>query len=532
MANKFIIYQLLLRVFGNSNPNCVSNGSLILNGTGKFSDINQEVFNHLKSLSVSHIWFTGVIEHATKSDFTSYGIPKDNPDIIKGEAGSPYAIKDYYDVNPYLADNPSKRMQEFESLIEKTQNQGFKVIIDFVPNHLAREYKSDSAPDGVINFGESDNPDHFSAQNNFYYLPKETYINGSYKETPAKASGNDCFTAYPSINDWYETVKLNYGVDYMNGCTKHFNPIPKTWSMMYDILRFWCNKGIDGFRCDMAEMVPVEFWDWCLSKIKAEFPNVIFIAEVYNPAQYYSYLNTGKFDYLYDKVGLYDTLKYISQGHQSASSVTNCWQSLGDMQPSMLNFLENHDEQRIASDFNLKDAYKAIPSLVVSLMLNTSPFMIYFGQEVGESGMLSEGFSGTDGRTSIFDYCSAPSVVRLLSGTNSDSEQTLLSIYKKYFEFAIQEKAIKEGFTFDLQYANYNNPYFDSNKCFVFARKEKDSAKTFIIAVDFSQSIKEARVNLPEHFFRCWQIPFGKYNPYEQVKVEFDEYGISIFELK
>ncbi len=531
MANKFIIYQLLLRVFGNSNENCVSNGSLILNGSGKFSDINDSVFDHLKSLNVSHIWYTGVIEHATKSDFTMFGIPLDNPNIVKGEAGSPYAIKDYYDVNPYLADNPSKRMDEFDSLVERTHTAGFKVLIDFVPNHLARVYKSDSAPQGVIDFGTEDIISSFSSQNNFYYINNSSLIRGDYKETPAKASGNDCFTPAPSVNDWYETVKLNYGVDYMNGNTKHFSPVPKTWKMMYDILKYWCSKGIDGFRCDMAEMVPVEFWEWCLSKIKLEFPKVIFIAEVYKPVQYYSYLKTGKFDYLYDKVGLYDTLKSISQGKNSASAVTGCWQSLGDLQYSMLNFLENHDEQRVASDFNLSDPFKSIPELVVSLMFNRSPFMLYFGQEVGERGMLAEGFSGTDGRTSIFDYCSAPSVVRLNKGESTESEILLLDIYRQLLSFANNTKAIKEGDTFDLQYANYNNPYYDCNKCFVFARKAADSSQTYIIAVDFSQSYGSVKINIPDHFFRTWHIPYGKYNPYEQITLEFNKWGVSIFQL-
>ncbi|MBQ1929736.1 MAG: alpha-amylase family protein [Bacteroidales bacterium] len=531
MANKFIIYQLLLRVFGNTNTNCVSNGSYILNGSGKFSDINESVFSYLKTLNITHIWYTGVIEHATKSDFSEFGIVKDNPNIVKGEAGSPYAIKDYYDVNPYLADNPNNRREEFDSLVERTHNAGFKVIIDFVPNHLARVYNSDSAPLDTEDFGIHDKLGSFSPDNNFYYIPGTKYINGDYIEKPAKASGNDCFSASPSVNDWYETVKLNYGVDYMNGCTKHFNPIPDTWTKMYNILRFWCQKGVDGFRCDMAEMVPVEFWEWSLSKIKSEFPDVIFIAEVYNPNLYSSYINTGKFDLLYDKVGLYDTLKFVSQGNISSSCITGCWQSLGDLQPNMLNFLENHDEQRVASDFNLSDPFKSIPELVVSLMLNKSPFMIYFGQEVGEKGMLSEGFSGVDGRTSIFDYCSAPSVVRLLKNNLSKDERELLDVYKELLDFAIKTPAIYQGDTFDLQYANYNNPYFNSDKCFVFARKDAQTNETYVIAVDFSQSYKEAKINLPDHFFRYWEIPYGEYNPFSQVPVTFNKFGVSIFRI-
>ena len=552
MEKKFIIYQLLLRVFGNTNTDCVPNGSLHINGTGKFSSITDEVFAHLHTLGVSHIWYTGVIEHATKTSFQEYGIRKDNPSVIKGEAGSPYAIKDYYDVNPYLADSVENRMAEFENLVLRTHNAGFKVVLDFVPNHLAREYNSDSIPYWAKDFGIGDNQNHFSPDNNFYYLPGEMFSKGDYIEKPAKATGNDCFTAFPSENDWYETVKLNYGVDYLNGRSGHFNPIPKTWYMMYDILCYWASKGVDAFRCDMAELVPVEFWEWCIREVKQKYPKVQFIAEVYNPAEYRSYMHRGGFDYLYDKVGLYDTLKYISQGHQNPGAVTGCWQSINDIQNNMLNFLENHDEQRIASDFNLGNPFKAIPSLAVSLMFNKAPFMLYFGQETGEAGMLQEGFSGRDGRTSIFDYCSAPSVVRMLTGKMLPSESELLEVYKEMLGFASSHKAITCGETYDLQYANINNPNLDTDKCFAFARRysankgeesfhrggnqlhhtgSQEKNELVIVVADFSQSCTTAKVTLPEEFFRYWQIPYGQLNPFEQVEVKFNKYGVGILQF-
>ena len=557
MEQKFIIYQLLLRVFGNTNKECIPNGSLAFNGTGKFSSINDTVFEHLRSLGVSHIWYTGVIEHSTCESFI--GIRKDNPSVVKGVAGSPYAIKDYYDVNPYLADNVENRMAEFEQLVQRTHDAGFKVLIDFIPNHLAREYSSDSLPFWAKDFGIGDNENIFSPDNNFYYIPGEMFSRGTYNERPAKATGNDCFTAYPSDNDWYETVKLNYGVDYANGRRGHFNPIPKTWKMMYDILCFWASKGVDGFRCDMAELVPVEFWEWCIREVKNTYPQLKFIAEVYNPLEYSSYMYRGGFDYLYDKVGLYDTLKYISQGHKDASAITGCWQSVDDKQDRMLNFLENHDEQRIASDFNLGNPFKAIPSLAVSLMFNRAPFMIYFGQETGECGMLEEGFSGKDGRTSIFDWCSAPSVVRLLgtlghsgSETLNEKEQELLDVYREMFSYAMGNKAITSGETFDLQYANMHNPSYDCSKCFAFARKwspntsddsfhrggdalagmEEQKNKVVLIAADFSQKMESVKIYLPDDLFRHWGIPYGKYNPVELVEIKFNKYGTGILEFE
>lgn len=531
MKGKFIIYQILLRVFANTNDRCVSGGSLQLNGSGKFSDITDELLASLRTLSVTHIWYTGVIEHATASAFPEIGLEGDNRLVVKGEAGSPYAIKDYYDVNPYLADNPAERMQEFLSMVERTHNAGLKVILDFVPNHLSRVYRSDVNPEA--DFGrEDDCSKAFLPDNNFYYLPGESFnasnitddagLGGSYTEYPAKVTGNDCFTASPGKDDWYETVKLNYGVDYMHGREKHFTPRPKTWKMMLDVLLYWIDKGADGFRCDMAEMVPVEFWKYAIGEVKKVRKDAIFIAETYDPHLYKMYLDDGGFDYLYDKVGLYDTLKAISRGERGAGEITNCWQNVDKFQERMLNFLENHDEQRIASDFNLSDPFKAIPELAVSLLLNRAPFMLYFGQEVGERGMECEGYSGIDGRTSIFDYCSAPSVTdyfKYLSGVCGFDKldarrRELYTVYSRLMNIALSEDAIKYGYTFDLEYANVNNganPEFNPHCHYVFARRSMKvsgigSESLILVATDFSQSSGRMKIFLPKYLFECWNI--------------------------
>ncbi len=240
-------------------------------------------------------------------------------------------------------------MHEFEELIKRTHQVGLKVIIDFIPNHVAREYRSDVKPNTVEDLGVSDN-EHttFDQENNFYYFPGQTFTpafslddNGRiYHEYPAKATGNDCFTAHPTQNDWYETVKLNYGIDYLNDRRHHFSPIPQTWRKMLDILLFWAGKKVDAFRCDMAEMVPVEFWNWAIGQVKEKFPPILFIAEVYKPEEYRNYIYTGKFDYLYDKVGLYDTLRSVIIGHCPAPNITSCWQAVDDIRSHMLDFLE------------------------------------------------------------------------------------------------------------------------------------------------------------------------------------------------
>lgn len=519
--NKIIIYQVFTRLFGNNNNHCINNGSITENGCGKMADFTTKALNEIKKLGATHIWYTGIIEHATQTDYRRYNIRPDHPAIVKGKAGSPYAIKDYYDVDPDLANDVPERMKEFEQLVQRTHRSNLKVIIDFVPNHVARQYHSDVQPDGTSQLGANDDTNYaFSPYNNFYYIP-QAELHGQfdmkgaaaepYKEYPAKATGNNRFDAYPNINDWYETVKLNYGIDFQNGGTRHFCPIPDTWTKMLDILMFWAGKDIDGFRCDMAEMVPVEFWEWAIPQVKVQYPSLLFIAEVYNPREYNSYLLRGKFDYLYDKVGLYDTLRNIVCGGESATAITHSWQSLGGMEKRMLNFLENHDEQRIASDFFATNPRKAIPALIISACMNTNPMMIYFGQEFGELGMDSEGFSGRDGRTTIFDYWSVDTIRRWRNGGKFDGkmltedQKHLHSIYQRILTLCNEEKAISQGAFFDLMYANLNGWRFNEHKQYTFLRKfEKD---LLLFVVNFDHVSVDLAINIPSHAFDFLQIP-------------------------
>lgn len=518
--NKILVYQVLPRLFGNDNDTNKESGTIEENGAGKFSSFDNKALKEIKKMGFSHIWYTGVIEHASKTDYSSFGIQKDNPDVIKGNAGSPYAIRDYYDVSPDLADDVNNRMQEFEQLIERSHKNGLKVIIDFVPNHVARQYHSDVKPKKTKDFGEDDNVDAaFSPDNNFYYIPHERLNLESlvesgqetYWEYPAKATGNDKFDNKPTKNDWYETVKLNYGIDYLNNHMKCFTPIPDTWLKMRDILYHWTAKGVDGFRCDMAEMVPVEFWSWVIPRIKSKNKSLIFIAEVYDPKQYHSYIHTGRFDYLYDKVDLYDTLRDVICGRKPASDITFCWQHIEGMQQHMLNFLENHDEQRIASDFFAGDPFKAIPGMVVSAVINTNPVMIYSGQELGEKAMDKEGFSGVDGRTTIYDYWSVDSVRNWRNGGKFDGkkltgeQKKLRKFYTQLLKICQEEDAINKGSFYDLMYANYQNDEFDSTKQYAFIRSYK---KEVILALaNFSSSDTSVKINIPDDAFSYIDIP-------------------------
>lgn len=514
MPEKILIYQVLPRLFGNNSTLNKENGTIEENGVGKFADFDDRALEEIKKMGFTHIWYTGVIEHASKTDYTNYGIPQDNPNVVKGRAGSPYAIRDYYDVSPDLATNVEDRMQEFEALIARTHKNGLKVIIDFVPNHVARQYHSDGRPPKTKDFGEDDNKElTFAPDNNYYYIPDQKLElqfpaeakDNPYEEYPAKATGNDKFDNKPTKNDWYETVKLNYGIDYLNNHAKCFTPLPDTWLKMNDILNYWSDKGVDGFRCDMAEMVPVEFWSWCIPRVKNNKKGLIFIAEVYNPSQYKNYIELGQFDYLYDKVDLYDTLRNVICGRKPTSDITFSWQRIDGLQSRMLNFLENHDEQRIASDYFAGDPFRAIPGMIVSATMNTNPVMIYSGQELGEKGMDKEGYSGLDGRTTIYDYWSVATIRNWRNnGEFGDKKLTpeqkrLRKSYIKLLHIAGSEEAITQGKFFDLMYANYQNEKFDSTKIFAYLRCFKKDM--ILIMANFSPDKMPVTINIPQEAF-------------------------------
>lgn len=515
-GRKVIIYQVLPRLFGNKNTTNRRWGSIQENGCGKMNDFSTSVLRHIKDMGVTHIWYTGVIRHATVTDYSSFGIPRQHPEVVKGKAGSPYAITDYYDIDPDLAEDVNHRMEEFEALIARTHEAGLKVIMDFVPNHVAREYKSICKPARVKDLGENDHKEnHFDIRNNFYYcwgqplvLPHVAGQQQVYTEIPAKATGNDRFTNTPDRNDWYETVKLNYGIDYCDagGRSEHFLPIPDTWNKMTDILLFWASKGIDAFRCDMAEMVPPAFWTWAIDKVNFRYPHIRFIGEVYDPQQYRTYLSAG-FDWLYDKVGMYDSVKDIIRGQRWASDITWQWQQTDDIGEHMLYFLENHDEQRIASDYFAADARKGIPGMMVMAWLQRNPVMLYAGQEYGEQGMDEEGFSGHDGRTTIFDYWC---VKTLLHGyfqrrKMSLAERSMENSYLQILKIASEERAIREGAFFDLMYAQ--SDAFDRVHLFTFLRKAGE--ETLLVVVNFSDEERQAMIRIPRHAVDFLQMKTG-----------------------
>lgn len=565
-TKKTVVYQVFTRLFGNANTTNKPWGTIEENGVGKFNDFTEKALKEIKDLGVTHIWYTGVPHHNVITDYTEYSISNDDPDVVKGRAGSPYAVKDYYNVNPDLAENVENRLEEFQDLIKRSHNVGLKVIIDIVPNHVARNYKSISKPEGVKDFGEDDNKTlPYHVHNNFYYTPKESFklpnwehgyeplggedhllLDGEFDENPAKWTGNGARASQPNMGDWYETVKVNYGIspegkkdfdslpegfeneDYK----KHFDfwndkTVPNSWMKFKDIALYWLNMGIDGFRYDMAEMVPVEFWSYMNSHIKIKNPEAFLLAEVYNPSLYRDYIRKGKMDYLYDKVQLYDTIKNIMQGHGKTDHIPPILKDLKDIEHHMLHFLENHDEQRLASPDFAGNAEKGKPAMVVSATSTTAPTMIYFGQEVGEDGSEETGF-GDPTRTSIFDYVGVPAHQRWMNekhfdgGQLTDEEKSLRDFYKRLLNFTINSDALT-GYYADIHLYNREKTESYTDKVLSFVRWSHDE-KLIIVSNFDSEKSQEFQLKIPKDIIEPMGVEDGEFvlqdELYKQLKLE------------
>lgn len=520
-TNKLIIYQLLPRLFGNQNTTNKFYGSVEENGVGKLKDITTKALAEIKAMGFTHVWYTGVIEHATMTDHSALGITPDDPDVVKGRAGSPYAIKDYYDIATDLAVDPEFRISEFKELVGRTHKAGMKVIIDFVPNHVARTYGSDVKPDYVRDLGAGDDTSGYSQHNDFYYITGQHFQvpkgydpggdefssplkDGKFDEYPAKATGNDVFSGTPSINDWFETIKLNYGVYRPDGQRNELQEIPPLWNKMRHILSYWADMGVDGFRCDMIEMVPVEFWAWITPQMKQTYPGLTFIGEAYDKNQYGNYIHNGGFDYLYDKVGLYDAVRRLTCNDDGASTweINAVWNHhTAGIDEHMLRFMENHDEHRIASRFFAGDAMLAVPGMIVSATLNTGPVMIYAGQEVGEPAVAAQGFSGDDGRTTIFDYWCMPELQKWTNngafdgGLLSPQQKQLRQFYSKLLNVTAKSDAFSNGEFYELMMANEQQPGFDT-KLYIYARYKAD--EKVLVIVNFNREERSLTVQISD----------------------------------
>lgn len=566
--SKVVVYQVFTRLFGNTSTTNKPWGTIKENGVGKFADFNDKALQEIKDLGVTHIWYTGVPHHDVISDYTAFGISNDDPDVVKGRAGSPYAVKDYYNVNPDLAVDPAKRLEEFEALIERTHKNGLKLLIDIVPNHVARNYQSLTNPEGTKDFGADDNTSlQYDVNNNFYYNPGEAFqvpdplngyqplggnphpmSDGKFDENPAKWTGNGSRASKPHFYDWYETVKVNYGIspdgrkdfnELPEGADnldfkEHFEfwqdkTVPNSWIKFRDIAYYWLEKGVDGFRFDMAEMVPVEFWSYMNSSIKMKNPNAFLLAEVYNPSLYRDYIKKGKMDYLYDKVELYDTIKNVMQGHGWTDNIPPIQEGLKDIEHHMIHFLENHDEQRIASPDFAGDALKGKPAMVVSTTISTSPTLVYFGQELGEPGAEDAGF-GKPSRTSIFDYIGVPTVQRWVNdkkfdgGQSTEAEKSLRDFYKRLLNFTVNSSALMGAYQ-DIHTHNRNATEGYDQRLLSFARWS-DVEQLIVISNFDSERSYEIDLKVPDNIIAEWKLSAGNYEMKDQL------YGVSSTNLQ
>lgn len=580
---KPVIYQMFTRLFGNTNTTNKPWGTIEENGVGKFNDINDAALEGIKELGATHVWYTGVLHHAVIRDYTAYGISNDDPDVVKGRAGSPYAVKDYYSVDPDMAEDPAKRMQEFQSLIARTHQHGLKVVIDIVPNHVARHYHSLNNPAGQEDFGaRDDKAREYARDNNFYYVVGEDFkvpaaaggykplggehhplSDGKFVESPAKWTGNGSRKAQPAADDWYETVKLNYGIrpdgskdfallpaDYAKRDLQAHaqfwrdKDVPDTWKKFRAIAEFWLAQGVDGFRFDMAEMVPVEFWSYLNSAIKSKNPNTILIAEVYTPSEYRNYIQLGKMDFLYDKVEMYDSLKAIMQNQGSTQAIATIQDSMGDIEEHMLHFLENHDEQRIASPGFAGDPLKAKPAMVVSATISRSPTLLYFGQEVGEPGAGNAGF-GQASRTTIFDYWGVPEHQRWVNGGKYDGgklskqQRDLREFYARLLNISATSPAMGGAYQ-QLHTANLaatqptaavgktDKAY--GEKTFAFARWQAGAeGQKIIIVSNFSASrANKFALKVPADLVQKWELRDGKYKLLDRLAASPNSYLLKV----
>jgi len=550
---KINVYQVFTRLFGNTNTTNKPWGTLEENGVGKFKDFTDEALEGIKDLGITHVWYTGVLHHAMVTDYSDYGIPGDDPDVVKGRAGSPYSVKDYYNVNPDLAVDPAHRLEEFEALIERTHKHGMKVVIDIVPNHVARVYQSVSHPEGVEDFGAKDDVSReYLKDNNFYYIPGQPFrvpewkdgyqvlggeinpqADAYFKEDPAKWTGNGSRDPQPGMHDWYEAVKINFGVapdgtqDFpglpegyeQESCQVHFDfwkdkEVPDSWVKFRDITLYWIEKGVDGFRYDMAEMVPVEFWSFMNSAIKMAKSDAFLLAEIYQPPIYREYIQNGKMDYLYDKVQLYDSLKAIMQGHGSTDAIVHIQQDLADIEHHMLHFLENHDEQRIASQGFAGDARKGMPAMVISATIGSSPTMLYFGQNAGEPGDGNAGH-GSETRTTIYDYWGVPNHIQWMNegkfdgGKLSQDDKELNNFYMNLLNFTKNSEALTGDYR-EIHSHNRAHTEWYNDRVFSFVRW-KGSDKLIIVANFDAKEKFGFELSLPKQIIKAWKLEEGNY---------------------
>jgi glycosidase len=545
MAGKKVVYQLVVRYFGNTGGANAFDGDLATNGCGKFADVNEAAVAALVELGVTHVWLTGALRQATLTDYSTAGLPADPPEVVKGRAGSCYAVRDYCDVCPDYAVDPAQRMAEFEALVGRLHVAGLKIILDLVPNHVSRNY---SSANSACDFGAGDDQTRFfDPQNNFFYLanppgqeltlpfperwrPRGVAFTGSFAREDGgpgrvpRATGDNVAVPWPGQTSWYETVKLNYGWDFTRG-TGSYAPRPRTWTMIDAVLAFWQAKGVDGFRCDFVHYVPAEAWAYLIGQARQRRPDAFFVGEAYfpnewnDPVRSRTALIQAGFDAVYHATS-YEELKNAYRGESlDAYDHEMLWGLADGDRVHLLEYLENHDERRIPSPivsdggpgdsgFGSADAGRQLAPL--QFLSGPGPVLIFNGQEVGERGEGATGFKGDNGRTTIFDYWRMPQFSlwvndhRYDGGGLDPAARSLRSFYRDLLALCA-DPCVAEGGYWGLRYANrpWSGPGC-SDWLYAFARYAPGEGRALVVVANFRPDAPETgQLRLPPDFLQA-----------------------------
>lgn len=525
-----MIYQLVVRLFGNTNESSVHDGTIEQNGCGTFASVDERALSSIAELGATHVWLTGALRQATLTDRSDIGLPAESADVVKGRAGSFYAITDYYDVCPDYAVDPRTRMPELEALLRRVHDAGMAVLIDLVPNHVARGYGSCVRPDR--DFGKRDDTSVFFARDNaFFYLvdppgqaltlakppswePSGVAFEGRYAKENGRdgnvprATGNNVTSSSPSSTDWYETVKLNYGYHFVAPHQSSYDPPPATWREVDAIIAYWQDKGVDGFRVDFAHWIPRPAWEFLIGRAKARRP-CLFVAEAYEDLA--GLLEAG-FDAVYCDPA-YDLLKSMYLGRAGLDDLDRMLGAFDDdSRGRYVHYLENHDERRIASPlelgaepdssgFGAANAAKHLAPILY--LMGNGPILFYNGQEVGEKGVGASGFGGGSGRTSIFDYGCMKELVKWVNGGRYDGgrlgeeQRALRSWYADLLALA-QAPEVRATRYWGLRYRNAAAPLFP------FARFAEEGGSILVVVANFAPGRSTTtNVKLPAELLRA-----------------------------
>ena len=532
----------MVRYFGNTITTNQQDGTIEANGCGKFADITETVLQALKDLGVTHVWLTGCLRQATLTGYPEVGLPSDDPDVVKGRAGSLFAVRDYFDVCPDYACHPANRLDEFASLVDRVHRAGLKALLDFVPNHVARSYHSVVKPE--LDFGTDDDTGKFFAPNNhFFYLakipgqkltlskpvswnPVGVKFDGEFAPEdgsvgrPPKVTGNNVTSPNPGADDWYDTIKLNYGYNFVDG-TGHYDPRPRTWDVVDQILAYWQAKGVDGFRCDFANYVPAEAWTFLIGQARQRDPNAFFFAEAYvnpfagsgDPVTSMQQLIDAGFDAVYHDPA-YDLLKAIYQGKASQDDYDHEMAFPPIAKHCVVEYLENHDERRVPSPIifdagpdnsgfgSVEAGYQLAPLQYLS---SSGPVLMLNGQEVGEPGAQAEGYQLADGRTTIFDYWAMPEFVKWVNGGRYDGgglSKTQLAIRRFYAALLglCQDPSVLGDGYWGLKYFNRPERFTDCPAdLYSFTRFQSASRRALVVVANFRPGTAvQGRIRIPQ----------------------------------